>query len=132
MFLVFTKRQNSENWICNKICKNHSYNYIHIKLTYMVSKSTTSRTVSANPRQLCAHLLERFSTVTIIFLGFRDFLIYLANYFWPILNSPNLIFHQFFRKSNVNKTVSSLTLTFHKMLLYLLQCYHCTCVLSRT
>ena len=35
----------------------------------------------------------------------QDFLIYLAKYFWSLLNSPYLIIRLHFCKSNVNKTV---------------------------
>ena len=42
---------------------------------------TTCRPPSANPLQLWAHYLKSFRTVAIIFLGFRDFLIYPAKHF---------------------------------------------------
>ena len=40
----------------------------------------------------------------IIFWGFYDFLIYLAKYFWSLLDSPYLDLQLFFSKNNVNKT----------------------------
>ena len=77
-------------------------------LKYKTANKATSRTPSANPNQLCAHWLKSFPTAMISVLGFQGFLIYVAKYFWSLLNSSYLIFFlliwiSFFCKSNVNK-----------------------------
>ena len=74
-------------------------------LNLKTENKTTCITPSANPGLLSVHLLKSFRTVAISFWGFQDFLIYLAKYFWSLLNSPNLITQQYFTKSNATKTV---------------------------
>ena len=66
---------------------------------------TTCRTPSANPHQLCTNYLKSFVATIIIFLGFKDFLIYLTKYLLSFLNFPYLNLQLFFCKSNESKKV---------------------------
>ena len=81
--------------------RNHSYsyNYFHVKISPIARKNFATqcffhehfkrkslnkancRKPSAKPCQLCAHYLNGFKTVIIIFRGFQNFLIYLVKYF---------------------------------------------------
>ena len=89
--------------IPSKIFATQCFFTDHLK--YKTVNKTTFRTPSANPRQICPRQLKSFPAAMIIFWGFHDFLIYLVNYFWSLLNSPYLIFQLRFFKSSVNKTV---------------------------
>ena len=72
-------------------------------MKYKTLNKTTCRASSADPCQLRANYLKSSPTAMIIFCGFQYFLIYLAKYFWSLLNSPNLIFQLLLCKSNVSK-----------------------------
>ena len=68
-------------------------------LNHKAVNKTTYRTSTANHHQLWRNLLKSFQTVAVNFLGFQDFLISLAKYFWSILNSPNLATQQCFARA---------------------------------
>ena len=61
-------------------------------LKYKTINKTTDRVPSENLRRLQPEQLDSFPIIMIIILNFQDFFIYLAKYFWSILNSANLIF----------------------------------------
>ena len=69
--------------------------FITDHLNHKIANKKTCRTCSANPRQLSAQL-KSFRNLAIIFWSLQAFLIYLAKYFWSLLNSPNLITQQCF------------------------------------
>ena len=92
-----------------QIYRNYSDGYIHVFFIdhsrHKTVNETTCRTPSANACQLCSYELKSFPTAMTIFWGYQNFLIFLTKYFWPLLNSPYLIFQLPFCKISVNKTV---------------------------
>ena len=106
LFFDFYERTKKE-W--KQIYRNYSDGYIHVFFIdhsrHKTVNETTCRTPSANACQLCSYELKSFPTAMTIFWGYQNFLIFLTKYFWPLLNSPYLIFQLPFCKISVNKTV---------------------------
>ena len=78
---------NSSFWRLNK---NKWTN--KIKIITKLKLYGVCKTPLTNPCQICTHWFASFSVDMIIFLGFQDFLIYLARYFWLAL----MFFAEFF------------------------------------
>ena len=89
---------------------NYSYNHFIVKLPLKLLVKLLLHSVFslitwnikllrqklANHRQQIFSNYEHISNCFNILLDLLDFLIYLAKYFWSILNLPNVIFQQYY------------------------------------
>ena len=94
--------------------------FFHWSLEAKAVNKTTGKIPSTNRHQLQAHKLRILLLALKICQDFQEFLIYLINSFWSILNSLIFFPSTIFLESNLNKTILLVSLQYGNIITVLI------------